>query len=175
MGMPKREQRNRREQPAGLQPRWLLAAIALLALWHAHWYDFFCDDAFIALRYAKNLSEHHELTYNLGQRVEGFTSPLWVLLVSSLGSTGITFVHAAQLLGAGAGLLSFWALAVFWDELEPEAPGLVLAPAAALAVCAPFAAWVLGGLETPLFVAAFTLSLALISRARRQGDLQSSF
>ena len=148
--------------------------IALCALWHALRYDFFCDDAFIALRYAKNLIEHHELAYNLGQRVEGFTSPLWVLLISGIGSLGVPLVTATRVLGASSGLAVFWALCLFWDELNPKAPWLVLAPALALAISAPFAAWILGGLETPLFVASFTLTLALLNRAARERDLRSS-
>ena len=155
--------------------RVLLAAIALIALWHARSYDFFCDDAFIALRYAKNLVEHRELTYNLGQRVEGFTSPLWVLLISAVGSLGIPFVLATRMLAAAAGLGTFWALARFWDELEPQAPFLVLGPALALAMSAPFAAWIFGGLETPLFVATFTLTLTLIALSARRRDLRSAF
>ena len=156
------------------QRRALLTVIALAAVWHARYYDFFCDDAFIALRYAKNLIEHHELAYNLGQRVEGFTSPLWVLLISALGSLGLQLPDATRLLGVGAALLTFWALCRFWDELSPKAPWLVLAPAAALAMSAPFAAWTLGGLETPLFVALFTSTLALMARAARERDLRSS-
>jgi len=152
-----------------------LALVALAALWHARRYDFFCDDAYIALRYAKNLIEHHELAYNLGQRVEGFTSPLWVLLIAALGALGLALPEATRLLAAGAVLLTFWALCRFWDELEPETPRLVLAPAAALAVSAPFAAWTFGGLETPLFVALFTLTLSSIARAARQPDLRRSF
>ena len=148
--------------------------IALFALWHAKRYDFFCDDAFIALRYAKNLSEHGELVYNLGQRVEGFTSPLWVLLLSVAGRAGLPLVPAARFLGGAAALLTFWALTLFWDELEPKAPWLALVPAAALAISAPFAAWTFGGLETPLFVASFTLTLALLARGTRKRDVRSS-
>jgi arabinofuranosyltransferase len=153
--------------------RSLLAVIALSALWHGTSYDFFCDDAFIALRYAKNLIEQHELAYNLGQRVEGFTSPLWVVLVSTLGALGVPLVSATRGLGAAAGLGTFWALCLFWDELNPRAPWLVLPPALALAMSAPFAAWIFGGLETPLFVATFTLSLASIARHAKLGDLRS--
>ena len=153
------------------QRRSLLAVFGLAALWHAQRYDFFCDDAFIALRYAQNLIEHHELCYNLGQRVEGFTSPLWVLLISAVGSLGVPLVTATRVLAGMAALLSFEALARFWDELQPRAPWLVLAPALALSLSAPFAAWIFGGLETPLFVATFTLALALIARAARQRDL----
>jgi len=157
------------------QRRALLAAIALYALWSARSYDFFCDDAFIALRYAQNLVEHHELSYNLGQRVEGFTSPLWVLLISAIGSFGVPLVTATRLLGAAAGILTFAALARFWDELSPKKPWLALAPALALAISAPFAAWIFGGLETPLFVALFTLTLASIARAVRLGDVASAW
>ena len=151
-----------------------LIAIAFAACWHATKYDFICDDAFIALRYAQNLIEHRELAYNLGQRVEGFTSPLWVLLVSAAGSLGLPLPAATQWLGVGAALLTFWALCRFWDELEPEAPQLVLAPAVALAISAPFAAWTLGGLETPLFVALFTLTLSSIARDAREREFRSS-
>ncbi len=41
------------------------------------------DDAFIALRYARNLVEGKGLVYNVGERVEGFTDLLWVLLVAA--------------------------------------------------------------------------------------------
>lgn len=155
--------------------RALLTLIALLALWHGSRYDFFCDDAFIALRYAKNLSENGELAYNLGQRVEGFTSPLWVLLLAAAACAGVPLVTAAQILGGAAALLAFWALTLFWDELEPNAPWLVLVPAAALAISVPFAAWTFGGLETPLFVATFTLSIALIARDSRLREVGSSW
>ena len=156
------------------QRRALITLIALLALWHAARYDFFCDDAFIALRYAKNLVEHGELAYNLGRRVEGFTSPFWVLLLSAAGIAGIPLPTAAHLLAGAAGFSTFAALTLYWDELAPEAPWLVLAPAVALAMSAPFAAWVFGGLETPCFIASLTLGLVSIARAARVGDLRSS-
>lgn len=153
----------------------LLAAVAAAALWHAVWYDFFCDDAFIALRYARHLIQHGQLVYNLGQRVEGFTSPLWVLLIAAGGANGSDLTHVTRVLGALSGAGTFWALAWFWDELEPRASRFwALAPAGLLAVSAPFAAWVLGGLETPLFVCLYTLSLAALGRALRDGRVTSA-
>ena len=38
------------------------------------------DDQLIVLRYARNLVEGNGLVYNLGERVMGFTTPLWTLL-----------------------------------------------------------------------------------------------
>ena len=36
------------------------------------------DDAMISMRYAYNLAHGHGLVWNIGERVEGFTNPLWV-------------------------------------------------------------------------------------------------
>ena len=58
----------------------LLASIALVV--HAQIFDFVCDDAFIALRQAQNLALHGAPVYNLGERVEAATSPLWAALLA---------------------------------------------------------------------------------------------
>jgi hypothetical protein len=42
------------------------------------------DDTDIFLVYARNLAQGHGFTYNIGERVEGFTSMLWVLICSGL-------------------------------------------------------------------------------------------
>ncbi len=46
---------------------------------------YFClfDDAMISMRYARNLAEGHGLVWNPGgERVQGFTAPLWTLYMS---------------------------------------------------------------------------------------------
>ena len=40
------------------------------------------DDAYISFRYALNLRLHHELVFNLGERVEGITNLLWTLVLT---------------------------------------------------------------------------------------------
>lgn len=155
--------------------RWsAVFALAGVALLHGTQYDLLCDDALIALRYAQNLIEHHQLAYNLGERVEGFTSPLWVLLCALSGALGVPLTSAARGLGAFAGLGTFWSLTLVFDELSPK-PWLVLLPAACLALSAPFAAWLLGGLETPLFAGLFTLTLATVARALRRRDTTTAW
>ena len=62
-------------------------AVVLVSVLLAQAVFYFCrtvDDCFITLRYADHLSSGHGLVYNPGERVEGFSSPLWVVL-SSLG------------------------------------------------------------------------------------------
>ena len=41
------------------------------------------DDAYISYRYVLNLVDAHQLVFNLGERVEGATNLLWILILSS--------------------------------------------------------------------------------------------
>jgi hypothetical protein len=142
------------------------AASALLVAF-ASWFDFFCDDAFITVRYAHNLATHGAPVYNVGERVEGYTSFLWLVL-SAVGAllpmALTTFVKA---LGAASGV---GLLAATWTLLTRVLPGERLYSAAALfmlAATAPVAAWTMGGLETPLFAALATYACALAIDVQR--------
>ena len=42
------------------------------------------DDAYISMRYSKNMAQGIGLVFNAGERVEGYTSFLWVLLLACL-------------------------------------------------------------------------------------------
>lgn len=53
------------------------------------------DDGMIGMRYGKNLVQHHALVWNLGDRVEGFTDPLWTLIMA--GAIWIFGTHFAPL------------------------------------------------------------------------------
>lgn len=138
---------------------WGLAAVVLA--WHATVYDFFCDDGYIALRYSQSLLSKGELTYNTGERVEGFTSPLWVLLVALFGIFGASLVTCAKILGAASALGTLVITSHLWRRLAPQhSPRFVYAVIALLVASPPFAAWALGGLEAPLF--AFTVGATLV-------------
>ena len=62
-------------------------------------YPFFSDDSFISLRYAERLLEGQGLTWTDGERVEGYSNLLWVLLVALFGACGVELVTAARALG----------------------------------------------------------------------------
>ena len=55
---------------------------------HTLLYNFLNDDAYISFRYAQNLALHGELTYNLGERVEGYTNFLWTVLMALVLALG---------------------------------------------------------------------------------------
>ena len=131
-----------------------LAGICAAYLVHVSMYDFISDDAFIALRYARNLLEGHGLVFNPGERVEGFTTLLWVLLLAGVGSLGMDLLASSRILGVLAGLITI----VLTCKLASRARGtegssmwLLLAPSM-LALNGSFACWAAAGLETPLFV-----------------------
>ena len=140
----------------------LVALIALHVL-HVLRYNFVSDDAFISLRYAANLLAGHGLVFNLGERVEGFTSPLWTLLLAGFGACGFDLLEAARALGLLCSILTL--PTTYWLARQcGAAPLTALIAPALLAFNGSFACWAASGMETALFVgliaAAFAAALA---------------
>jgi len=83
-------------KPAGAASVSHLSPSLLLGLVVLAWSNrFIQDDAFISFRYAANLVHGYGLTWNPGdQPIEGYTNPLWTLLMTipiRLGTDPITF------------------------------------------------------------------------------------
>ena len=150
-----------------------VASLALLA--HARTYDFVCDDAFITLRFARNFAATGAPVYNIGERVEGYTSFLWMALTALEMRLGLGPERAVLLLGSASGVFIMAATWLLWRRVEPTRRAAGVLVLASVAVSAPVAAWTLGGLETPLFVALVTLSIALAARAAIHGRAASGF
>ncbi len=140
-----------------------LVALVVLHVLHVLRYNFVADDAFISLRYAANLLAGHGLVFNPGERVEGFTSPLWTLLLAGFGAGGFDLLAAARALGL---LCSVLALpTTYWLARQCGAtPRTALIAPALLACNGSLACWAASGMETALFVgliaAAFATALA---------------
>ena len=63
--------------------RWLLLGVAAVALVaHSLAYNFVTDDAYISFVFSRNLAEHGQLAFNLGQPVEGYTNFLWTVILA---------------------------------------------------------------------------------------------
>ncbi len=145
-----------------------VAVVGLVA--HALFYPFVTDDAYISFRYSHNLAYHGELTFNLGDRVEGYTNFLWTALLGVLLKLGLRPEVMSRVLGAafGAiGLLLVYVIARLYRGGRPS-PWEALAPLL-LAASASFAVWCSGGLETQLFAALVLggVALYLAEEARR--------
>ena len=85
---------------AVLVPAGLFVVLALTL------YPLTLDDAFISFRYAVNLAQGNGLVFNPGERVEGFSNPLWVLLLAVMHGLGMDVPTAARIIGLLCGVLS---------------------------------------------------------------------
>jgi hypothetical protein len=130
----------------------LAAAVAVGCAWTLS-LDYLADDAFISFRYARNLAGGHGLVYNPGERVEGYTNFLQVVILAAahrLGRDLVVTGRAISLLGGIAGVVLAWALA---RRALARWPELALLAALLVAVNPYHAAWAGAGLETTLFTA----------------------
>lgn len=116
------------------------------------------DDAYISMRFARNIASGLGPIFNRGERVEGFTNPLWTLLMvvpHVLGvHEGVTTVPMIAL--AGAMLMGTAAMA--WAIMRRHGMGLpsrVLVVLVLLFDSSTFD-FALSGLETPLVMLAAT-------------------
>ncbi len=129
--------------------RWVVAVTMILLLGWAWSNRFIQDDAFISFRYARNLAEGQGLTWNAGERVEGYTNFLWVLLMTLPIKLGLDPVWAAYALGmlcfAGSLVLTF---VLARDLLHSRWRALIAV--ALLGLNYTFSAYATGGLETQL-------------------------
>ncbi len=130
-------------------------------------YHMLFDDAMVSMRYAYNLAHGLGAVWNAGERVEGFTNPLWVgimalihLLPIGLNQTG----YYIQILGAS--LLTLNLLFVkkiiehFTDNLF-----VMLAAVALTAFYLPLNSFGLLGMEVSLLVLILSLAVWLILKS----------
>ena len=151
-----------------------LAAYALAVIVYAldHW-DGIYDDAFIYLRYARNIGEGCALRFNCdGPRVEGFTSPLHLLLLWIGSWLTDQLIWLCQVLGTAAvvatGALAA-AAAAAWHRraAAPWAPAvLAIAAVIALGLDPFFKLNANTGMETALGAATVTLVFLAVLRER---------
>lgn len=130
-------------------------ALALVALYAglAWLVGYESDDGYIVYRYARNALAGHGFVYNPGEAVQGYTSPLWLLLLTGAGAAlgPEVLPSAARVLGLVAGGAGVLLLHGFAGEVMGERGARRLLAPALLAVHASWLAWGTGGLETTLY------------------------
>lgn len=117
------------------------------------------DDAYITMRYSRNLVATGTLSYNPPDAVLGTSTPLWTAMLAASAMLGATPEDAAVVLSAGADLAS---IAVIVAIAGPSFPAA--AAALTIAVRPAYVAYGLSGMETSLYVLLLVAFAASTSR-----------
>jgi arabinofuranosyltransferase len=132
------------------------------------------DDAYISFAYARNLSLGHGLVLNLGERVEGYTNFLWVVLMASVHRLGFDVPLAARFLSLALGLvlIVYALLFLALGRRSRSALPAAMVAGGVLSVDGSLARWSQDGMETILFS---LLTLASVCRSVREHEAPNKY
>ncbi len=120
--------------------------------------NFIQDDAYISLQYAKNLFSGNGLVFNVGQRVEGFTSFLWVIIITPAFLLKINPEAYIKILSITFGVLCLMVtyfltktvMRKYEFKIETDSFFYFL-PVILLALSSTFYYWAVSGMEATLY------------------------
>ena len=146
----------------------LLLALALSVAFMLPLRGYLTDDTFIHLQYARHLAHGQGLVFNVGERVYGCTSPLWVALIADGIALGFDGITTARVLG---GLATLWSVVLFLQLMRRNlrTPALRAAATVAWATHAWMLRWSLSGMETPLAVALTLAGFVAFTEGKQWG------
>jgi hypothetical protein len=145
--------------------------------------NFTQDDTYISLQYAKNLASGNGLVFNIGERVEGFTSLLWVLLLSISYLINVDPISYAKFLSIGFGYLTIISTYYFTKLLLRRLTAdsspfselniflLSLIPSCLLLFSGTYYYWSVSGMGTTLFTFLVTMGLYFLIRELPDGKI----
>jgi arabinofuranosyltransferase len=142
----------------------LCAALGLVA-WSQR---FVQDDAYILFRYAEHLARGEGLVWNVGERVEGYSSFLYTVLLGGTRRLGIEPVASSHALGLAAFVGSLLATFQAARLTFASATGGLLTMAL-LGANYTFSIFATGGLETSLHAFLICAGLALLAAGQTRG------
>ena len=146
---------------------WLIGLCAALGL--VAWNNRFVqDDAYIVFRYADHLARGEGLVWNAGERVEGYSSFLYTVLLAGTRRLGLEPITTSHALGLAAFLGSL--LATFHAaRLTFASTAAGLLTMALLGANYTFSIFATGGLETSLHAFLVCAGLALLAEGQTRG------
>lgn len=158
----------------------IMAALAAYGAWFiartgfaiggTRYYALF-DDGMISMRFASNLAEGRGLVYNAGERIEGFTNPLWTFLMAAVHLAGVA-KPVTSLVVQIVSLLGLVALVPWVGRLARAVGGSTAAATVAMALSAfffPLNFWALQGMEVGMVALIATVAVTLaVEHARNR-------
>ncbi len=154
----------------------LCAAVYAVFIWRPSFeyrgtrYFTLFDDAMISLTYARNIADGAGAVWNPGgARVEGYTNPLWTMLmavVEKLGLSAAVVPLIISLVSAGLVLGSAVLAACLARRLAPTARRAPLLAALFVGLYYPLVYWALRGMEVGLITFLVLAAVVLAERLR---------
>jgi len=153
-----------------LVPLVLLPAIMLFAilLVHTAWLN---DDSYITFRTVDNFVNGYGLTWNVSDRVETFTNPLWMFLVSIPYFFTDEIYYTAIILSI---TISMIAVLIFAFKISKTVIGAILGIGIFI-VSKPFIDWSTSGLENPLTHLILAIFLLVYIKSKNNFSFKTLF
>jgi len=137
----------------------ILSLAIILFLFHSGYlYNFTVDDAYISFRYADNLAQGQGMVFNPGEREEGYSNFLWIILLGIFSWGGMSPLISSKVLsgmfGAGIFFLTYHLSGICGRK--NSSPGF--AALFLIAANTSLVLWAASGMETTFYT--FLLLLA---------------
>jgi len=171
------QRKNRQTQRRKRINRWLLFILPLLILCGLHlWSQFlnfyiFVDDAYIYFACAQNLVAGFGPVVNPGERVEGFSSVLWLLLCTIPFLAHFDPVLFIKILGTALGMVAVFLAWLYSTRSLRISPFYSFLGVALFSLNTEIAKFFTFGLETPLFTVLVLLALITSNQTGRRSLL----
>lgn len=142
-----------------------LILIGILFYMYCNLFNFLQDDSFITYRYIKNFTEGNGLVFNIGERVEGYTCFLWVMILSLVKLLGFNFISASQTFGIifylAALFVTYRITSLLFEGIKNSLAKLLisLSPVILTFSNGAVAYWTVSGMETAMFSFFVTLGI----------------
>lgn len=139
-----------------------ISVVFLLFLLITLYFGYLSDDAFISFRYAKNFVEGNGLVYNSGEKVEGYSNFLWVLICSIPILLNLDPLIFARIISLASVFGFFFLLYYISKKIFDSKSYYYLISIALFAFSPGVIAWSYSGLETLFFTFLVTMGIAFV-------------
>jgi len=142
-------------------PLLILSVLVLVGgLWPYWKWGWWIEDAGISFSFARNLAQGHGLVaFPGGERVEGYSNPLWVALLALWELVGVDGFKSSRWMSIPLAASSVALVYAIGGRLRPDRVGVGLVAATILASDCVFGIWTASGLENPLFCALMAVAM----------------
>ncbi len=126
-----------------------------------------CEDAYITFRFSRNLADGYGPVFNPGERVEGYSNPLWMFSLAAAHRLGFDMVSVSRMAGAlcnSLTLLLVWFIPWRWFAVRGI---LSLAGPLLYLLYLPLQFYAASGLETSCYTMLVTAAAAAGMRAHK--------